>query len=54
MSFIDTYGGHDEVDPEISDDHDSRTCHVIAVFLHSKALQDMFIFARKDPAVLAV
>jgi hypothetical protein len=23
-------------------------------FLHSKALPDMFIFARKDPAVLAV
>jgi hypothetical protein len=47
------YGGHDEVDPEISDDHDRRTSHVIAVFLHPKTLQDMFIFARKDPAVLA-
>jgi hypothetical protein len=48
------YEGHDEVDPEISDDHDRGTCHVIAVFLHSKALPDMFISARKDPAVLAV
>ena len=47
--------------PEISDDHDrgTCTCHlspapVIAVFLHPKALPDMFIFARKDPAVLVV
>jgi hypothetical protein len=52
MSF--RYGGHDDVDPEISDDHDRGTCHVIAVFLQSKTLPDMFIFARKDPAVLAV
>jgi hypothetical protein len=44
------YWGHDDVD----DDHDRGTCHVIAVFLQSKALQDMFIFARKDPVVLAV
>jgi hypothetical protein len=47
--------------PEISDDHDrgTCTCHlspapVIAVFLHPKALPDMSIFARKDPAVLSV
>jgi hypothetical protein len=52
MSF--RYEDHDEVGPRYQMIMTDEPVMSSQSFLHSKALPDMFIFARKDPAVLVV